>query len=93
MNYFLYCQLCLFENRCELRHNEFLMGNLSEVLGGCEGKISYDSITRKLKCEKCEAIIERQAEKGVCGKFNPHPVIPAKGFPSIKTGNRVVRTF
>ena len=93
MNYFPYCQLCAFENRCELCHNEYLFGSLSEVLGGCEGKIFYDSVARELKCGKCGAIIERQIEKSVCGKFNPHPVIHAGEFPSIETGNRVVKAF
>ena len=84
MNHFLYCQFCVFENRCELRHNEYLMGNFSAIMGGCEGKIVYDKSIKKLKCNECGAIIERQMEKGTCGKFNADPIIPAGELPPFR---------
>ena len=86
MNYFLYCQFCVFENRCRLRHSEYLMGDFSEILGGCQGEIVYNQ--GRLKCKECGTTIERQVEKGLCKKFNPDPVVPIGEFPSFRRERR-----
>jgi hypothetical protein len=60
------------------------MGNFSKITEGCEGKIIYDKSIKKLKCEECGTVIEKQLEKGTCRKFNPNPIIPAGEFPPFR---------
>jgi len=69
------------------------MGNFSAITGGCGRKIVYDSSIKKLKCEKCKITLERPPEMGICGKFNPNPIVPTGEFPPLRKERRIATKF
>jgi len=91
MDYFTYCQFCVFQNRCNLKHHELLGRPLEEFPNGCKGNIIIPTTRHDvLACQDCFEVIERPPEKGVCGKFNPNPIIPAGEFPPLYPRHSVV---
>ncbi len=88
--YFAYCQFCIYENHCQLRHNKFLGIVMPDLIGVCTGRILYDPNRKILVCEDCEIAIEKPLEKGVCHKFNAASIFSVGEPPSLRPGRRAV---